>query len=1248
MKHLIKISTRFYIVAFLISTVYLEMHAFELQVIPEITSTNGYMDIISQDGSLHYDITNAEVVLQVEESEFSVSTGKITAFSANYTVTNMRGIQDIPGGPLNVERRTDNCYLINGNTIPLKTYSYRQNSDNEYEYLFEYTIWYAVDSVEQTPITGTSSVHFIVYDIPTIIAPETTDFEVVLDQNGTVDVTTFLPYPTGGYEPDGWHFVWTGTNFVNPDDKNEITSTFNAAGTYDISVDVFNAVPEAPEHWADTSFNYSVKVNEVPIADYQSSSVFHILKVDSCKLEISTEGGNLDNWKYSWYEGPIALGTDSVCVYNSYQDKEIGRHTVTVNITNTSDDNKTVWYDETFTFDIYIYEDTSVSQMPVKEINIFDGGAPAELSIIANGGASNGWTYEWSTEGIVQDEEHPEKATFSIHNTSNEKESHQVSVIVTNKVDNVELYSPKTFTFTINVYPKPEVQKNPDDDIVYIWINDTKQLEIETNGGNPNGWTYEWIGSDCTEHDFTYEAGASAITDNVKVHIKNKSVSDDDPQTWWYDEIKTFTVQVYYFRAWQSNNDSIINVIYGRDGHEGMPLAISCEGEGEWSFSWSGNDVSGNESTYYYVTEDHGNNPEIMKSDTVTVDISYTLGSKVFNDKKHFVVNTYPAVSAIGEIDGNKTWQKDAIIGENITLGIETTGGNPDGWTYKWNNKNETSDSEFIFPCEEEMYPVRIPVIILNRGSDGDLMFSEEHEFLINIWPQPIVSAHAEYNEATITECFAGDEITLVGSAQGGKGDWTCQWLNTEGSILNDHNMEAVFMVPSFTATSPVTYTISFQAINELTSVTRELNLKAYMRGSVEKKPLSQTDFLADDEIKLESDIINGYPNGWTYVWTRTWIDENGTSHTETLNGSNSKDLRTTAKTAHGYTVEQTYTLTATNSIGNNIGSIITLDYNVNVWPEIILPNELVVKNENHEMQGNQVREGNKYYVSVDNVATGGYLNIWHYQWSGDASGESAEIEGNSTMTTGNSMSTENKNYRVLVSQNGPNNVDWVDEIYTKEVMIYRRPITPIELIRKGNGQSHTLIVKDSGTGLDDESLFSDTYDYTYRFGYEENGVTHLSEPVNRRYYQMRQEDFNKSDGNIWAIAEWHYADGSNVTSGRISVSGTKDEEFDFSEYTNNAPRNYVRMYEESSGVEELSISDCIILNGYELSLTFDQPTDISINVYNVQGQQVQQILQPSVTSCSQQLNLTEMVSGVYFVEVVAGNKRDVKRVIVR
>ena len=120
------------------------------------------------------------------------------------------------------------------------------------------------------------------------------------------------------------------------------------------------------------------------------------------------------------------------------------------------------------------------------------------------------------------------------------------------------------------------------------------------------------------------------------------------------------------------------------------------------------------------------------------------------------------------------------------------------------------------------------------------------------------------------------------------------------------------------------------------------------------------------------------------------------------------------------------------------------------------------------------------------------------------------------------------------------------------------------------------------------------------------------------------------------------------MTSGRISVSGTKDEEFDFSEYTNNAPRNYVRMYEESSGVEELSISDCIILNGYELSLTFDQPTDISINVYNVQGQQVQQILQPSVTSCSQQLNLTEMVSGVYFVEVVAGNKRDVKRVIVR
>ena len=971
---------------------------------------------------------------------------------------------------------------------------------------------------------------------------------------------------------------------------------------------MYNTVPGTTKHWADATFNYSVKVYDTPSADYIGSSVRHILKVDSCKFEIFKNGGNPSNWEYLWKEGSVSLGTDSVLVYNSKHDKGVGKHTITATVTNTSDDNKNVWYNQTFSFDVYIYGDTSVTQIPVKEINIVDGGEPALLRIVTQGGASDGWVYEWSDEGITLDSEHPGQAIFSIHNTSNEKESHLVSVKVTNMVDNVVLYPPKMFTFSINVYPKIEVKKNPDDAIVYIWVNDSQQLGIMTNGGNPNGWTYEWIGKDCDDQSYTYNAGSTTTTETVKVRVKNKSISNDDPQTWWYDEVKSFDVEVYNFRAWHTDNDSIINVIYGRDGEQGVPLSISYQGEGEWSFNWSGNNVSGSGSTYYYVTKDHGSNPEKLRTEIVTVDVTYKTSEKEYKDKKHFTVNIFPAASFIGKIDNNETWQKDVIVDDTVRLSIEVKGGNSNGWTFEWNNDKETTANVYDYNCNEEQHPDKVMVTIFNKGVDGDLMLSEEQEFSIFVWPKPQVTAHAEYNNSTITECFAGDAINLVGSAQGGKGGWTCQWTSTDGEISNDHSMVTTFSVPSNLSSNPTTYTITYHAFNELATETRYVSIKAYQRGAIMKKSLTQTDYPSGSEIKLESLKTDGYPDGWSYVWTRTWRDINGVSHTETLPNSNSKDLTTTAKTTYGDALEQTYTLTATNKIGENVGSSNTLSYVVNIWPEISLPNELVVYNQNRELQGNKVREGNIYYVSVDNKATGGYQNSWYYQWTGDGSGNSYEIQGNSSMPSGKTKSTTNRTYTVNVFQYGPNNVDWANEIFSEDIIVYRRPITPIELVRKGNGQSHTMIVKDSGTGLDDESLFDTNYDYTYRFGYEENGVTHMSEPVHRRYYQMRQEDFKRSDGNIWAIAEWQYDDGSYVTSGRINVSGAKDEEFDFSEFANSTPRMYVPIYEESSGIDENSISNTIALNGYELTMSFDQPTAVSICVFNVQGKQMQQV----------------------------------------
>ena len=227
----------------------------------------------------------------------------------------------------------------------------------------------------------------------------------------------------------------------------------------------------------------------------------------------------------------------------------------------------------------------------------------------------------------------------------------------------------------------------------------------------------------------------------------------------------------------------------------------------------------------------------------------------------------------------------------------------------------------------------------------------------------------------------------------------------------------------------------------------------------------------------------------------------------------------------------------------------------------------------------------------------------------------------------------------------GPNGNLWADKTYTKDVTVYRRPAMPNQLVRKGNGTTHTLIVM---TGVDDEQLFG-PLDYTYRFGYTDaQGTEHLSSPVEKRYFQMSETDFRNSDNRIWAVAEWKYFDGETVTSGRRYVSGETDDDFDASSFVVNRP-NYAPFREiDDSGVSEVNLTNNLMINDGVISCMFDSQINVDLTIYSLQGQITISKCYNGVTEIRESIHQFGLQSGVYLIEVKTDTERCIKKLYIK
>ena len=207
-----------------------------------------------------------------------------------------------------------------------------------------------------------------------------------------------------------------------------------------------------------------------------------------------------------------------------------------------------------------------------------------------------------------------------------------------------------------------------------------------------------------------------------------------------------------------------------------------------------------------------------------------------------------------------------------------------------------------------------------------------------------------------------------------------------------------------------------------------------------------------------------------------------------------------------------------------------------------------------------RIREGDNLGLYAERPR--GYENNdWTYNWylNGvlEADGKYVLVTaGEDSGWQGNDKATITENYQVdIINSIG-------DELILDlpKVSVYSRPLTPVELLKKGDGASYSFIALSQFTDTELESL-----GYYFVFGYTDGGgVNHVISNSPLRYCHTTREIYDNPQYRFWVYTSWVFPDGASITSGLRYLDGTLDENFDRSDF-NISRSSYVDSMENDS-----------------------------------------------------------------------------------
>ncbi len=200
-------------------------------------------------------------------------------------------------------------------------------------------------------------------------------------------------------------------------------------------------------------------------------------------------------------------------------------------------------------------------------------------------------------------------------------------------------------------------------------------------------------------------------------------------------------------------------------------------------------------------------------------------------------------------------------------------------------------------------------------------------------------------------------------------------------------------------------------------------------------------------------------------------------------------------------------------------------------------------------------------------------------------------------------------------------------------VKVIERPLTPKQLLRKGNGTTCTFIVMMDMTDSELEAL-----GYRYVFGYNDaQGNATVIAETDLRYCHTAPEIYNDPSNDFWVFTVLE-KDGMLLNSNLRHLDGSEEVCFDASIY------GYGTKGNESSVVAVLGYNDWIKVTPSTLIISTDDSEKGKIAIYSLTGAMVY----CNEFQGNEEIELSRFSKGAYMVAVSCGGKMMTKKIIVR
>ena len=480
----------------------------------------------------------------------------------------------------------------------------------------------------------------------------------------------------------------------------------------------------------------------------------------------------------------------------------------------------------------------------------------------------------------------------------------------------------------------------------------------------------------------------------------------------------------------------------------------------------------------------------------------------------------------------------------------------------------------------------------------------------VNVVATPAASITLNKTEATLKATETLDLEASVGPTT--TTDKTVTWSTSDASIATIDENGVVTAISVGKATITATTANGLTATCEITVVHRDVpEPKAMINGD-------QFDLLSGESLNLKVSYNGGLESGWSFDWH---INDNQTPVADKA------EYEFVESKAGEY-------LVSVRAVNNCDGEVIydrTFTVAVSVWalPQLPDEDEINVDAPTSATVNDgvvRVRQDETLTLSVEE-GRGGYADGWTYDWTTDENfiADGSAIEVIATMKDGESKAIERRNYLVKVKNSIPDGTVWAENSLSIATDVYRRPVTPASLVRKGDGTTHTLICM---LTVANDQLSPLGYSFVY--GYEAaDGSDHEIARTDKRYCRASEQVYDNPSNRFWVYAVWTYDDGCTVSSGKRYLDGSVDEEFNASVFNPSQT--------DTRGADFSKSDNWIKISGNSVGISVD--SDTAIALYNAVGIMIRSMIVEAGTSVREQIDFSTLSEGIYIVNVTSGNE---------